>query len=122
MQKNLLGALVCALFALWIVPASAGGNGADISVSQYGVLSPTNTVQVANPFTLVGTGFRTGTTAKICLTGQYPCLVVDVDNSGSFSLDDILYYTGTYIVNAYQKSRSGKKLDLAYSGSLTVVN
>jgi hypothetical protein len=123
MQKTVLGALVCALLALWIVPASAAGsNGTAVSVYQYGVLSPTNTVQVGNPFTMVGTGFRTGTTAKICLTGQYPCLVVDVDNSGSFSLDDILYYTGTYLVDVYQKSRSGRKLDHVYSGSLTVVN
>ena len=109
------------VFALWAVPASAGRT-ADVAVWQYGVASTSRTVQASNFFTLDGRGFRTWTPAKICLTGQYPCLSVEADNSGSFKQLEILYYPGTYLIHVYQqKSRSGGKADLAYSGELTVV-
>ncbi len=122
MQKTVLSALLVVLFVFWAAPASAGGT-ADLSVYQYGVVCPTKTVQVGNYFTLVGAGFRTWTPAKICLTGQYPCLSAQVDNSGSFQQTEILYYPGTYQIHVYQlKSRNGGRSDLVYSGLLTVVN
>jgi hypothetical protein len=122
MQKTVPMALLGVLLAFWIVPASAGRN-AGVSVYQYGVVCTTNTVQPGNSFTLVGAGFRTGTPAKICLTGQYPCLVAEVDNSGSFSQAGILYYPGTYQIHVYQmKNRSGGRTDLAWSGELIVVD
>ncbi len=123
MQKTILAALLGVLLALSIVPASAGRYAVDVAVYQYGVLCSTNTVRVGNQFTLVGSGFRTWTSAKICLTGQYPCLSAQVDNSSSFEQAELLYYPGTYQVHVYQmKSRNGGNSDLVYSGLLTVVN
>lgn len=121
MRKTILIA-VLVVFMLAVVPTLAG-RPTDVTVWQYGVESASRTVQVGNFFTLVGTGFRTRTPAKICLTGQYPCLSVEVDNTGSFKQLQILYYPGTCPIHVYQqKSRSGGNADLAYSGQLTVVN
>ncbi|HXH28462.1 MAG TPA: hypothetical protein VNL37_05415 [Candidatus Polarisedimenticolia bacterium] len=122
MRKAVLAALLLLLFPLWIEPAAAGRNAADVAVYQNGDLCPTFTVRAATQFTLVGSGFRTWTPAKICLTGQYPCLSVNVDTSGSFEQVEYLYYPGTYLLHVYQsKNRNRGGLDLAYSGELTVV-
>lgn len=120
MRKTMLAVLAVCVVALWAVPASAAKTSV-VTVWQYAVLSTSGAVQAGNYFTLQGTGFRTWSPAKVCLTGQ-PCVKSEVNSDGSFSQVDRLDYPGTYLIHVYQlKSRNGGDSDLMFSGELTVI-
>jgi hypothetical protein len=122
MRKMMLAVVIGCLVMLGSFPASAG-KASVVTVWQYGVaMASTSTLQAGNYFTLQGTGFRTWSPAKVCLTGQL-CVKSDVESDGTFSQLNRLDYPGTYQVHVYQlKSRNGGDSDLMYSGTLTVGN
>src|SRR5262245_35264580 len=120
MRRTIVAVMVTCLLLVGTFPASAG-RACVVTVWQYGLQSASNAIQVGNYFNLQGTGFKTWTPAKVCLTGQL-CTTSDVSSDGSFSMQQRLDYPGTYQIWVYQqKSRNGGNLDLMWSGSLTVV-
>ena len=121
MRRTLLAVLVGCLLVLGTFPASAG-KATVVTVWQDGAERTGNSIQAGNYFTLKGTGFKTWSPAKVCLTGQL-CVKSDVDSDGAFSQLNRLDYPGTYEIHVYQlKSRNGGDSDRVYSGSLTVGN
>jgi hypothetical protein len=119
MRRTMLAVMVGCLLLLGTFPASAG-KACVVTVWQYGLQSASNSIQVSNYFNLQGTGFKTWTPVKVCLTGQL-CTTSDVNSDGSFVQQERLDYPGTYQIWVYQqKTRSGGNLDLMWSGSVTV--
>ena len=119
MRKFMLAVLALSLAGFWAVPALAG-KACVVTVWQEGLERTSTTIQTGTYFTLKGTGFRTWSPAKVCLTGQL-CVKAEVDSDGSFSQLNRLDYPGTYKVNVYQlKSRNGGNSDLMYSGELVI--
>ena len=121
MRRFLLAVFAVCMVGLWTLPALAG-KASVVTVWQDGLERTGAPIQTGSYFTLTGTGFRTWSPAKVCLTGQL-CVKSEVSSDGSFSQLNRLDYPGTYQVHVYQlKSRNGGNSDLMYSGELTVGN